>query len=86
MHGPMNVKSPNNTSKWQIGCNSAFKGLKQRMCHTFSQEKNSTLPVNSMAINHLPLRQKEMNVLVTYVKWKIFNAKYDIHSFNRKIY
>jgi len=27
MHGPMNVKSPNNTSKWQMGCNSAFKGL-----------------------------------------------------------
>ena len=28
MHGPMNVKSPNNTSKWQMGFNSAFKGLK----------------------------------------------------------
>jgi hypothetical protein len=28
MHGPINVKSPNNTSKWQIGFNSAFKGLK----------------------------------------------------------
>jgi hypothetical protein len=27
MHGPINVKSPNNTSKWQIGFNSAFKGL-----------------------------------------------------------
>jgi hypothetical protein len=26
MHGPMNVKSPNNTSKWQMGFNSAFKG------------------------------------------------------------
>ena len=28
MHGPMNVKSPNNTSKWQMGFNWAFKGLK----------------------------------------------------------
>jgi hypothetical protein len=28
MHGPMNVKSPNNTSKGQMGFNSAFKGLK----------------------------------------------------------
>jgi hypothetical protein len=28
MHGPINVKSPNNTSKWQMGINSAFKGLK----------------------------------------------------------
>jgi hypothetical protein len=27
MHGPMNVKSPNNISKWQMGFNSAFKGL-----------------------------------------------------------
>ena len=27
MHVPTNVKSPNNTSKWQMGFNSAFKGL-----------------------------------------------------------
>jgi hypothetical protein len=27
MHGPTNVKSPNNTSKWQMGINSPFKGL-----------------------------------------------------------
>jgi hypothetical protein len=27
MHGPINVKSPNNISKWQTGFNSAFKGL-----------------------------------------------------------
>jgi hypothetical protein len=27
MHGPINVKSPNNTSKWQMGFNSAFEGL-----------------------------------------------------------
>jgi hypothetical protein len=26
-HGPINVKSPNNTSKWQMGFISAFKGL-----------------------------------------------------------
>jgi hypothetical protein len=29
MHGPINFKSPNNTSKWQIGFNSAFKGLRR---------------------------------------------------------
>jgi hypothetical protein len=28
MHGPINVKSPNNISKWHMGFNSAFKGLK----------------------------------------------------------
>jgi hypothetical protein len=27
MLGPINVKSPNNTSKWQMGFNLAFKGL-----------------------------------------------------------
>jgi hypothetical protein len=27
MHGPINIKSPNNISKWQMGFNSAFKGL-----------------------------------------------------------
>jgi hypothetical protein len=34
MHGPMNVKSPNNTSKWQMGFNSAFKGLKHLVANT----------------------------------------------------
>jgi hypothetical protein len=28
MHLPIKVKSPNNISKWQMGFNSAFKGLK----------------------------------------------------------
>jgi hypothetical protein len=27
MHGPMKVKFPNNTSKWQMEFNSAFKGF-----------------------------------------------------------
>jgi hypothetical protein len=28
MHRPINVKSPSNTTKWQVGFNSAFKGLR----------------------------------------------------------
>jgi hypothetical protein len=28
MHGPISLKYPNNISKWQMGFNSAFKGLK----------------------------------------------------------
>jgi len=28
MQEPINVKSSNNTSKWQMGFNSAFKGLR----------------------------------------------------------
>jgi flagellar biosynthesis protein FliQ len=31
MHGPINVKTPNNTSKWQMGFNSAFKGLTNKL-------------------------------------------------------
>jgi hypothetical protein len=30
MHVPINVKSPNNLSEWQMGFNSAFKGLRVR--------------------------------------------------------
>jgi hypothetical protein len=33
MHGPINVKSPKNTSKWQMGFNSAFKGLTVKVTH-----------------------------------------------------
>jgi hypothetical protein len=29
MHGPINVQSPNNISKWQMGFNSAFKWLRR---------------------------------------------------------
>jgi hypothetical protein len=35
MHGPTNVKFPNNTSKWQMAFNSAFKGLKNSGAITF---------------------------------------------------
>jgi hypothetical protein len=33
MHGLMNVKSPNNTSNWQMGFNSVFKGLNTYFSH-----------------------------------------------------
>jgi hypothetical protein len=31
MHVPINVKSSNNTSKWQMEFNSAFKGLNKKI-------------------------------------------------------
>jgi hypothetical protein len=31
MHGPINVKSPNNISEWQMEFNSAFEGLKLKL-------------------------------------------------------
>jgi hypothetical protein len=39
MHGPINVKSPNNSSKWQMGFNSAFKGLMGNPCITLAVKK-----------------------------------------------
>ena len=33
MHGPINVRSPNNISEWQMGFNSAFKWL---ICYELS--------------------------------------------------
>jgi hypothetical protein len=35
MHGSINVKFPNNTSKWQMEFNSAFKGLTSAKIHSF---------------------------------------------------
>jgi hypothetical protein len=39
MHGPINVKSPNNTSKWQMGFNSAFKGLMLVKANVVTQQE-----------------------------------------------
>jgi hypothetical protein len=36
MHLPINVKSPNNISKWQMEFNSSFKGLKVIFPHQFT--------------------------------------------------
>jgi hypothetical protein len=33
MHVPINVKSPNNISKWQMEFNLAFKGLSKPICN-----------------------------------------------------
>jgi hypothetical protein len=50
MHGPINIKSPNNTSKWQMGFNSEFKGLtdytsfyKNELCIKFRKMINPVL-------------------------------------------
>ena len=38
MHGHINVKSPNNINKWQMGFNSAFKGLRNKWWETDGTE------------------------------------------------
>jgi hypothetical protein len=40
MHGPINLKSPNNINKWQMGFNSAFKGLTNTEKYYFFRESN----------------------------------------------
>jgi hypothetical protein len=47
MHGPINVKSPNNTSKWQIGFNSAFKGLSTKeTCTCLIKMEEENIEIN----------------------------------------
>jgi hypothetical protein len=43
MHGPINVKSPNNTRKWQMGFNSAFKSLMNISAMTIDREDRRIL-------------------------------------------
>jgi hypothetical protein len=44
MHGPMNVKFPNNTRKWQTKFNSAFKGLMMAYFHLTVGRTFTSLP------------------------------------------
>jgi hypothetical protein len=47
MHGPINVKSPNNISKWQMEFNSAFKGLIQWVFGFYPRIKLLVLDIDS---------------------------------------
>jgi hypothetical protein len=60
MHGPINVKSPNNASKWQMGFNSAFKGL---ICYGIEQVtfRYATYPEGKIILN------KIWNLLLIYL-------------------
>jgi hypothetical protein len=54
MHGPIKVKSPNNINKWQMGFNSAFKGLIE--VHCFCVSWNESAPQSLLyyaSRNHL---------------------------------
>jgi hypothetical protein len=64
MHGTINVKSPNNISKWQMGFNSAFIGLKVWKMKKFYLNKRLKISLKS-----------SFNILK--VKWNIelFNIK-----------
>jgi hypothetical protein len=62
MHGPINVKSPN-TSKWQMGFNSAFKELisyNARITGTFPNELPLIQHVQEMRVEERK-RKKDRN-------------------------
>jgi hypothetical protein len=76
MHGPINVKSPNNTSKWKMGFNSAFKGLMTCYCRTFKRGTSYLLTNRNKDI--VIAQTFEVGAIVTsvtarsrsYIKWQ----------------
>jgi len=74
MHVPINVKSPNNISEWQMGFNSAFKGLKifqncfkgQAQAKYFSNQMNMKEKVHSL--------QDENNVAELSLEGKVVDC------------
>jgi hypothetical protein len=58
MHLTINVKSPNNISKWQMGFNSAFKGLNYK--REFTVELKANFP--TAYLSH-PIYQSNLVVL-----------------------
>jgi hypothetical protein len=60
MHGPLNVESPNNISKWQMGFNSAFKGLirpSHRLFYNISLPERTTRFTGRLLSNtHQPIK------------------------------
>jgi hypothetical protein len=74
MHVPINVKSPNNTSKWQMGFNSAFKGLITR-----NEEENNRNLFKILFRNNLQ-GQRELQLesekeVVAMLNWAPFEMK-----------
>jgi hypothetical protein len=57
MHVPINVKSPNNIIKWQMGFNSAFKGLSTHSspnCALLRPVRQSVVSSCCLHNRHLP--------------------------------
>jgi hypothetical protein len=72
MHRPINVKFPNNISKWQMGFNSVFKGLtKLQMGVYYSEIK---------IFNNLPHAIKDLANEITLF-WNALNRFLLINSF-----
>jgi hypothetical protein len=50
MHGTINVEYPNNISKWQMGFNSAFKGLINNSHNKNNKNPNVKFDVHSAVL------------------------------------
>jgi hypothetical protein len=83
MHLPINVKSPNNISKWQIGFNSAFKGLsyvfRERSLHT---RQLFLAWVVTLCSDNYPLTVFFRLCLTFLISKKIFCKIYSVEYFN----
>jgi hypothetical protein len=55
MHVPINVKSPNYISKWQMGINSAFKGLIPAHVRISTRNLHLFILVTVAAVSYFPL-------------------------------
>jgi hypothetical protein len=53
MHGPMNVKFLNNTSKWQMEFNSAFKGLIVQVSLPYNNTGRAIVLYNFILVHQL---------------------------------
>jgi hypothetical protein len=59
MHVPINVKSPNNINKWQMGFNSAFKELiVTKMDYAFLPSKLHASPSEVFGLNTFTINTK----------------------------
>jgi hypothetical protein len=60
MHGPVNVKSPNNTSKWRMGFNSAFKRLVRG-------KTSSTIRIRNQICSHVVFNFVQTNKVLHFL-------------------
>jgi hypothetical protein len=69
MRGPINVKSPNNISKWQMGFNSAFKGLTENFIY-LKLSGNLQLIYSAATFSNFVFRTKRLFMYVEVFRIK----------------
>jgi hypothetical protein len=68
MHGPIKVKSPNNTSKWQMEFNSAFKGLTAFLTVKSLAGFHWNLLLGRSVVSSLPALSPRKSNFLTFLK------------------